>query len=131
MTLYNFVAKYLGQFMQAPGGIGGQCVDLANLYLIECRSQAAVRQNAIDWHNVTVPGMTWQPNGPVNSPPSGSLVVWGASAEVGTGQYGHIALALAGDPSHFVSFDQDWPLNSPAALTLHSYIGVLGWLRPG
>lgn len=131
MTPFGFVAKYLGQSVTAPGGLGGQCVDLANLYLVECRNLQPVRLNAVDWATHAIPGMKWQPNGPVNSPPSGSLVVWGPDPAIGTGQYGHIALALAGDPSNFVSVDQDWPFGAPVALTLHGYLGVLGWHRPG
>lgn len=130
MKLLDFVARYNGQFLTAPGGIGGQCVDLSNQYLIDVLSDQPVRANAIDWRLASIVGMRWVANTPTNAPPAGALVVWKEYAPHGIGQYGHIALALVSDTNHLITFDQDWPIGSPCALTLHDYGGVLGWHAP-
>jgi hypothetical protein len=131
MSPLTFAAKYLGQRVTAPGGLGGECVDLINLWLDYAYHLPPVRANAADWRNDTIPGSIWVVNGPMNFPAAGSIVVWGESAEAGTGPNGHIALALYGDPLHFLSCDQNWPEGAPVSLRLHTYAGVKGWFRRG
>ena len=127
MRTLAFVQAHLNQRVTAPGGIGGQCVDLANLYMQDVLQQPLVRLNAVDWRTAKISGMVWTPNSPVNSPPPDSIVIWGPNAAAGTGQYGHIAIALAADSMTLLTFDQDWPYGAPCSLTLHTYDGVLGW----
>ena len=130
MRILAFVQAYLGQYATAPGGLGKQCVDLANLYLQQVRKQPEVHANAVTWSTVQIAGMQWVTNTPYNQPAAGSLVVWGPFPAHSISQYGHIALALYGDNLGFLSFDQDWPIGSVCALTLHDYGGVLGWHAP-
>jgi hypothetical protein len=131
MTVIAFVGRHYHQYVKSPKGLGGQCVDLANLFLIEERHQQEVMANAVDWSRVTIPGMIWTPNAPINSPGVGSLVVWGQSVAAGTGPYGHIALALLADSMTLITFDQNWPVGYPCLIVRHPYDGVLGWHRPG
>jgi hypothetical protein len=127
MTPLNFAARHLHQRVTAPGGLGGECVDLANVYMVDVLHLPERQLNAIDWA-VAVPGLHWTPNGPVNYPPAGGLVVWHAYPPHGIGQAGHIAICLSADPLYLVSLDQNWPEHYYVALELHDYGGVAGWL---
>jgi|SRR5579871_4584289 len=130
MRLLAFVQLNLGIYVTAPGGDGGQCVDLANLFLIDVHGAPEIHANAIDWRQHTIGGMKWVANGPTNSPPAGAIVVWGPYAPWGIGPYGHIAVALIADGLSLITFDQNWPDGAPCQLTLHDYGGVLGWFEP-
>lgn len=123
----EFAAAHLGRRVAAPGGIGGQCVDLANLWLISTGG-SAVRANAADWPRHAIPGWRWVGNAPANSPPAGAIVVWKANVPVlSVGPYAHIAVAIAADAWTLVTLDQDWPRDAPVALVVHDYTGVAGW----
>jgi hypothetical protein len=126
-----FIGKHNGQYVTAPGGYGGQCVDLCNVFLIEERHQQPVRANAIDWSHVTIPGMSWVANSPSNFPPPGSIVVWGEYPPHGIGPYGHVAVSVLADGMNVLSFDQNYPSGTPCHLQYHDYGGVLGWHKPG
>ena len=65
-------------------------------------------------------------NTPTNIPQEGDVIIWGTVI----GPYGHIAVFYAGDVINFTSFDQNFPINSKCHFQVHSYKGVLGWLRP-
>lgn len=121
-----FAQRYLGAQIDSAGGIGGECVDLANQWLTDAYGMGHVFRNAVDWGNRNVPGFRWVANGPTNLPAMGDLVVWGATPELGIGVNGHIALSLGCDVMHIVSLDQNWS-GHVATLELHRYIGVLGW----
>jgi len=125
-TPLGFTRQHIGQHVTSPGGLGGQCVDWANLWLMECGG-AEQFANAVSWVTLRIPGWVWVPNGPSNAPPAGALVVWGPYPPLGIGQYGHIALALAADSMELVTSDQNWPPGAAVALVLHTYGGVLGW----
>lgn len=127
MTLADFMAARIGKRVTAPGGDGGQCVDLANLYLQLVLRLPLERLNAVDWRHVTLRGHRWVANAPTNSPSAGDIVVWGEDARVGTGPFGHIAIAVLASPLRLLSVDQNWPEGSPVALRWHNYDGVLGW----
>lgn len=129
MTLLDFAASYVGRVVTAPGGLGGQCVDLANLYITEVLGKAPVRANAKDWP-AFASSMYWVPNGPSNAPSPGALVVWRPKPGVQIDPNGHIALALMADAMHLITLDQNWPDGAPVSLVLHSYRGVAGWLLP-
>ncbi len=127
MRLLTFVATHRGDRVTAPGGIGGQCVDLANLYLADVLVKSPIRANAVDWQRAHIAGMTWTPNGPVNGPGAGAIVVWNATPAHGIGQFGHIAVALLADSMDLLTFDQDWPVGAPCSIVGHDYRGVAGW----
>lgn len=127
MGVASFIGKHEGSYVTAPGGIGGQCVDLANMALIEIYNLPPVRANAIDWQRAAIPGFKWIANTPNNYPTAGALVVWGPWPGLGIGDYGHIALAVSADPLTLVTFDQNWPPNEPCQMVIHGYGGVLGW----
>jgi hypothetical protein len=130
VTPLDFLAKYIGAYLTAPGGDGGQCVDLVNLYIQMAHGTPHQFKNAIDWAGLAIPGWRWVSNSQSNFPKAGDLVVWGENAAIGTGPNGHIAVALAADSMHLLSMDQNWPDGSPTAMQLHSYIAVLGWQTP-
>jgi CHAP domain-containing protein len=130
MSPLAFAQRYLGQRVSAPGGLGGQCVDLVNVWLIEGRLQQPIHANAVDWAGVPLARHTWVPNGKVNFPTGTAIVVWGPAPEVGIGIYGHIALCLAADAMHLLTLDQNWG-GEVVSMELHSYRGVLGWFKPG
>ncbi len=124
--LASFVARYLGQSVQAPGGLGGECVDLANLWLAARNPPLPhVYRDAVNWREA-IPGLTWTANEPTNSPPPGALVVWQPTPELGIGQAGHIAVALVADANSIVSLDQNWNWRY-VHFVVHSYAGVIGW----
>jgi hypothetical protein len=130
LTPLAFAQRYLGATVGSVGGIGGECVDLANEWLAEAYCMAHVYRNAVDWGNRNLPGYNWVMNAPANAPSAGDLVVWGPDASVGTGVNGHIALALLGDSMHLLTLDQNWS-GRFVTLELHTYRGVLGWQRKG
>lgn len=131
MTVLDFVGAHIGQRVTAPGGIGGECVDLANLFVLDLYNTPHVYRNAIDWARFDVPGFAFVPNGPVNMPTAGDLVVWGHDPGIGTGMFGHIAICLGASPMWMVTCDQNWPEGAHVSLHLHNYEGVLGWLKHG
>jgi hypothetical protein len=130
VTPLAFAQRQLGQTLTAPGGIGGECVDLVNVWLVQSRGLSPVHRNAVDWAGQRLPGLIWVKNTPANVPPRGAIVVWIESAEVGIGVFGHIALNLTADAMVLCTIDQNWA-GRYATLQLHSYHGVLGWHVPG
>ena len=133
MTLDQFVAEYDGKRIVSAGGLGGQCVDLANQYVAELFGFPHEWHNAIDWFGVDPQRFRWVRNDPhdlAQIPPRGSLMVWGPNSGVGTGALGHIDVVLSAGPQSFVGFDQNWPLGAYAHHVAHSYAGVIGWGIP-
>jgi hypothetical protein len=127
MTPLAFAHKYLGQTITARGGLGGECVDLADQWIAEAYGLAHVYKNAIDWASPSIPGLAWTGNQPLNAPRWGALVVFGPSTTIGTGADGHIALVLAADTMTILTADQNWG-GRLVTLNLHPYTAVLGWL---
>jgi hypothetical protein len=128
-SLAACVGSYLGQRVTAPGGIGGECVDWANLYLVDVCGHSPIRANAVDWPHAAIAGFTWVANSPTNYPSAGDLVVWGEQWAIGVGAFGHIALVLLADRFFLVTTDQNWPDGSPVTAHAHSYLGVRGWFH--
>lgn len=126
----QFVSANLGKHVQSPGGLGGQCVDLTNLYLMDVVVSPQVHANAVDWRNAKITEMHWVDNTPANNPPFGAIVVWQEYAPHGIGVNGHIAIVVQSDENSLVTCDQNWLDNAPVSLVLHDYGGVLGWFTP-
>jgi len=128
LTRKQFVEKYNGKFVEVAGSPGAknQCVDLANAYLREVLGHPIVEHtNARDFPS-KLPDFKWIVNTPEAVPEPGDLVIWQND------QYGHISIFLDGDVKSFNSFDQNYPLNTPAHIQRHTYLRpkVAGWLRP-
>lgn len=130
MTLLDWMASVWGLRVNAPGGLGGECVDLVNLYLLQVWGQPPVRANAVDWQGMKLPDFVWTANLPDNAPPFGAIVVWGPNAAAGTGVEGHVAVALRSNRNHLFTLGQNWPTGSPVVVTHQMYAGVLGWHAP-
>src|SRR5581483_9019661 len=109
VSLLRFVSRHQGQRVTAPGGLGGQCVDLANLYLVDVWAKPEIHANAVDWQSARIQGMVWEPNAPANHPNRGDIVVWRQYAPHGIGIFGHIAVCLTADGMDLITFDQNWP----------------------
>lgn len=130
MTPLYFASEWLGRVAKSPGGLGGECVDLANVYIMERFGFPEVFRNAVDWAQLRLSGFSWTPNNPTNMPAPGSIVVWGKDDSLKIGVNGHIAVVLASDLFHMATLDQNWRVAS-VTLELHSYQAVLGWHRRG
>lgn len=131
LGVLEFAASFQGRRVTAPGGLGGQCVDLANLWLVAC-GYSPVRANAAVWATATLAGWRWTANTPTNFPGAGAIVVWrGDVPALGIGPYGHIAVAIEADQWTLVTVDQDWPPGAGVALVAHDYTGVAGWWTRG
>jgi len=127
MTHQNFINKWDGKACDWDKYFGYQCVDLAHQYAVEVNERDIPNAPAAkDLWKKDIPGYTKIANTPTNVPQQGDIIIWGTEV----GAYGHIAIFDHGDASSFVSFDQNWPVNSVCHLQNHSYKGVLGWLRP-
>ena len=127
MTPKEFFEKYNGKYLDVDQAYGPQCVDVIKAYFNEVLAKGAVLGNANDYWNMTLENFEKIPNSSTAIPQLGDIIVWGKKI----GSYGHIAIATGiGDDNHFESFDQNFPLNSPCGYIIHTYYGVLGWLRP-
>lgn len=127
MTIQQFFDKYNNRGIDFDNYYGLQCMDLAHQYGVEVVGQdIPAAPAAKDVWNKSTPGYDKIANTPSGVPQKGDIIIWG----VGVGQFGHIAVFDHGDANTFVSFDQNWPLNSLCHFQNHNYNGVLGWLRP-
>lgn len=131
MRLLEWVQWRQGRAIDVDGVYGAQCTDLVNDYLMKVRGGGRVAGDASAFAREAVPGFRWVPNGPDNSPPIGSVVVWsGPDPIIGTSAAGHTAIAVAADSMSLLTFDQNWPTGGRPVLTWHSYRAVLGWHAP-
>ena len=131
MALNDFVKKWAGQNVDANGNVSGdpafgQCVDLANLWLINLGIDPIFHKDAKDFPFGLSSDISWFGNSPNAIPEAGDLVVWGT----GLNPHGHIAVFVYGDANSFTSFDQNYPKYSPCHLQNHNYKNVIGWLCP-
>lgn len=130
LTILDFARLHLGKRVKSRSGLGGQCVDLIELWA-DAHSKGPIAGNAVDLYaNANRAEWAAIPNGPSNYPPAGAVVVWGPYGPSGIGPYGHTALALAADAHSLLVLSQNWPVGAPVALTLMGYGGCLGWLIP-
>lgn len=134
MTILSWLRRVLYHRVDFHGGVGGECVDLANDYITAVWAADPVRLNAQDWDNADLPNWAYvrnvenAPGAPGNYPPFGAVIVWhGPLPILGMGAMGHVSVAMQADPHYIVSADQNWGSVKSAALTLHDYRGVHGW----
>lgn len=128
MSAQNFFDRYINKFVDSGmDNYRNQCVDLIQVYCREELNLPLVPGNAKDWFNNAdsrfyekIKNTYWV------IPKIGDIVVFGEAV----GAYGHIAIIKTANLFNFVSFDQNWPLNTPAHFQNHNYNGVIGFLRP-
>ena len=128
MTVRGFFDKWNGRGIDWDNWYGFQCMDLYHQYDKECIGSKNYPAPAAKdvWNKYDNNFYTRIPNTPTNIPQEGDVIIWGTII----GPYGHIAVFYAGDVINFTSFDQNFPINSKCHFQVHSYKGVLGWLRP-
>lgn len=127
MTAQDFFQKYMGKGIDFDNFYGFQCMDLAHQYAVEVVGKdIPAAPTAKDVWDKATPGYSKITNTPSGVPTQGDILIWG----VGVGPAGHIAVFDHGDANGFVSFDQNWPINSLCHYQNHNYTGVLGWLHP-
>lgn len=127
----RFLHLWYGQRAKSPNGLGGQCVDLVELYCTAVLHRPEIPGSAIDFAGRRLPGFTWVMNTRWNAPRQGDIVVWGPSPTIGTGAAGHVAVALLADGQSLLTLDQNWPTASAVGTVHHpGYDGVLGWQTP-
>ena len=134
MTFSEFIAYYDGRYINYDGKFGYQCVDLMRQYIKEVLGLPPYE---------AVPPVTYAKyiydkanpkyfekilNGKLNYPANGDIVVWKPYPFV-IGWAGHVAINITGAPMNFISFDQNYQIRS-CHRQLHSFKGVIGWLRP-
>jgi len=126
MTLSELLAKYNGKYVEVAGSANAlnQCVDLANLYIRDVLGLSIIEwTNAKDFPGQMKDDFTWIKNTPDGVPQYGDIMIWD------NGNYGHIGVFIEGNVNTFKSFDQNYPLGSPAHVQGHTYANVAGWLR--
>jgi hypothetical protein len=128
--LLSFIGQTLGRKVQSAGGLGGQCVDLVELWMVD-QGAARTFANAAQLLDVA-PREQWSVtlNAPTNYPPPGAIVVWHQNQALGIPPEGHTSIALLADERQLLTLDQNWPDGSPVATVLHrNYAGVVGWME--
>jgi surface antigen len=130
VTHNQFKAKYIRKYANPDPHIPNQCVDLANLYLVEVLGLPKIWGNAIDWdRNYNPAKMIYIRNTVSFVPRVGDIAVFGWKV----GKYGHVDIVDNYKPANrinFWSFSQNWPLWSKSRVVIHPmYYGVKGFLR--
>ncbi|MEK0326789.1 MAG: CHAP domain-containing protein [Nitrosopumilus sp.] len=129
MTLDQLIKKYDGEHVDYDYAFGPQCMDLYRKYVEEVLvlPQSISVEGAKEvWK--TYPDDVYDRfiNTPKAVPKKGDIIIWDKS--VGKG-FGHIAIFVHGNVKSFISFDQNWPVDSPCHLQQHGYSNIIGWLR--
>jgi len=130
MTLNEFVTAHINTYVRcsAPSCIGGQCMDLVNLYgeeVLGIGNPFTTELCAKDVWTAVLPQFTKSTS--ISELQAGDIVIWGTDV----GVCGHIDVCV--DPgdllTHFTGFDQNWPIGAPCALVTHTFFGALGAIR--
>jgi hypothetical protein len=124
----EFLADWNGKFVPPRFGGNYQCVALVNEWVASLNLPLFPRLAAAgDFIYRNIPNFVFIANTPTNVPQAGDIIEWGRSTTL---PWGHIGVFLRGDVMHLVTFDQNWPMGSPAHEQAHTYVGVSGWHRP-
>lgn len=118
-----FVTKWNGKECNT-GEYPDQCVNIIKEWEKE-NGWNTTYGNAIQYWTGTEPGWTKVANTPEGVPPVGAIAVFQV------GQYGHVALCLAGSNTNtLVTFEQNDPLGSYCHVHNYNYLSpkCLGWL---
>lgn len=126
--LASWVASVTGRALDVDGAYGPQCVDLVNDW---ARRGLGVPTFVGDVAARLIPARpgywSWVPNGPVNYPLAGDVVIWHPNLQAAIGPAGHTAVVLVADPRQLVTLDQNWAGHPEARMAVHGYPGVAGW----
>lgn len=128
MTFKEFIDIWDGKKLDVdffPKEQPYQCVDLMHKYARDVIGDDLPTGNA---YNVFVKGSDQYDKISYRNglePENGDVMFWGTEV----GQYGHVAVFIEKTDNGFISFDQNWPLNTPCHKQIHNYSGVIGWLR--
>ena len=136
ITYQQFLDKYNGKYVDYDKKYGYQCVDLFRQYVVDCFGLSPYTIfPAADYAKTIYKNYTASspfkkiPYTPTNTPKSGDIIFWNFYPGV-IGWPGHVGIVVGDGASmyNFISFDQNW---SPTYChrQLHSYKGVMGWLR--
>jgi hypothetical protein len=127
--LLEMIRMWEGKPVDIDGFYGAQCMDWVNQYAVSVGHER-LGGNAVDVPYLRIPNATWIANAPSNWPVAGDIVCFaGNNPQIRTGPYGHISVAVVGNPHSFISSDQNWNGVRAVQLWSHSYIGVVGWWR--
>jgi surface antigen len=128
MTIYEFVSKYNGKFIDNDKVYGAQCVDVVKQWIAD-NGWKMKSGNAIDWQNNGDDFYKWVKNTTSAVPSPGDIIVFSV------GKYGHIGLVVSANVNTVDVFNQNWPHGNktdPCVITRFNYISpkVVGWLHP-
>jgi len=127
MTFSKWLETNNGKYVEVAGSATAlnQCTDLANSFIRDVLNFPIIEwTNAIDFPKKAGDRYQWIPNSPSALPEAGDLMIFKLGA------YGHISVFIEGNLSSFRSFDQNYPLGTPAHVQNHTYSSVTGWLHP-
>lgn len=135
MTTQGFFNKYNNRYLDWDGHWGAQCMDLLRVFLKECLGLDPYVLPPVQYAKQVF--LNFKPNRyfikvfntPTGVPKKGDIVFWNYYPFV-TGWAGHVAIFNSGDVNTLITFDQNYPTNSPCHFQKHSYKGVMGWLHP-
>lgn len=135
ISLDQFVEDNNDKFIDVDHAFGAQCWDLTALYCQEVigtpidpgyglpTGPDGAARNVWEYFKDPLPQFFDKVQPPFQR---GDIVVWGT----GVGPDGHIAIFLEPTSAGFTSFDQNWPVGSPAHQQSHNNNSILGALRP-
>lgn len=124
-AVHAFMTKWDKKFIPPKFGADFQCVALVNEWTSEAWGVYWPRLSAAgDFVGYRIPGFTFIANTPTNNPYPGDIVEWHKSPTL---PWGHISVCLSATTMQLQTFDQNWPLHSPAHQQGHTYAGVSGW----
>jgi len=132
MSVDEFVKKWTGKPCDFDGAFGNQCMDIMHQYIYDVLGLTDAKILQAPNARLAYTNFKWEQyftkinNTPEGVPLAGDIMFWGD--KVGTD--GHVAIFLSGNVNQFYSFDQNWAVGTLPHIQLHTYYGVLGWLRP-
>jgi N-acetylmuramoyl-L-alanine amidase len=136
MNTQVFFDKWNGKYLDFDGHWGYQCMDLLRQYLKECLGLNPYDLPAVQYakqvfqnFNPSNTHFTKIVNTPSGVPLKGDIIFWNYYPFV-TGWAGHVALCMTASVNNLITFDQNYPTNSPCHYQKHNYRGVMGWLSP-
>ena len=133
MTLNEFVKKYNCTKVDFDNYAGAQCVDLFRQYTKDvlgvaehtgpCTSTGGAKDLFNDYLKMPIEKKYFTRQGPKERVLAGDVLIWGS------GEYGHVAIALGTLGDDYIVFEQDGFKQDGAKINLRNKRGLLGTLR--